>query len=338
MKKWYDAVAEHGDIVVSTRVRLARNLRDLPFEGKMTETQQLELGERAKKALQGESSGNTEWSFLSMQELGDMERLSLVERRLVSRSFLERPKNKLLALSKEDAVSVMVNEGDHIRIQALAGGLELSGAYAACDRIDDQLNRRFSYAFDERLGYLTANPVDLGTGLRASVFLHLPALERSQIIPRIMKTVGRLGLTIASSYGEGTAVLGSTYQISNQVTLGLSEQIAIQNLENVALQIVASERGLRAELLKNNIDIIDEICRSYGLLKYARLLSSEEFYEHISNVRFGVAEHILDAPALTTLNRLENRVGPATVCAEANQNLTPEERNLHRAKIVREAI
>lgn len=340
MEKWYDRIAVNGDIVISTRVRLVRNLRNLPFEGKMTGAQQQELNERVKSALRSANLGNTagRWNFLSMQELSLLERQSLVERHLVSQNFLERPKHKLLALSEDESLSVMVNEEDHLRIQTLSGGMDLAGAYSLCDKLDDLLNERLDYAFDDRLGYLTANPVDLGTGLHASVILHLPALERSQVIPQLMKTVSRLGLTIRGSYGDGTTVVGATYQLSNQVTLGLSEQTAIKNLENVAGQIIASERALRSELLKNNIDLIDEICRSYGLLKHARLLSSNEFHHHISNVRFGVSERILDALSLETINALMSHIGMATVCADANQDLSPKERDLQRAKIVREAL
>ncbi len=338
MEKWYNRIAENGDIVVSTRIRLARNLSSFPFEGQMTPSQQAELNTLVKAALQSEESVHTKWNFLSIQSLTSMERISLAERGLISRRFLEQPKNRMLALSEDEGLSIMVNEEDHIRLQSIVGGMDLSGAYAACDRLDDILDGKLIYAFDDRLGYLTASPTSLGTGLRASVMLHLPALERSNVIPQLMKTVGRLGLTIRGAYGEGTAIVGATYEMSNQVTMGLSEETAIRNLENVVQQVIASERALRKDVLQNNIEIIDEICRSYGVLKYARLLSSNEFYTHISNVRFGISERILDSVTLETVNALLNRVGAATVCAEENQELNPRERDLYRAKIVREAL
>ena len=338
MEKWYDKTADNGDIVISTRIRLLRNIRTLPFEARMSSGQKTALNELTVAALQEEDSVNTKWRFLPMQEMTSTERVSLAERNLISRSFLEQPKHKMLALSGDESLSVAVNGEDHIRIQVLGGGMDLPGAYLAAGHIDDVLDERLGYAFDERLGYLTASPADLGTGMCVCVIMHLPALEHSKIIPQLMQTVGRMGLAIRGSFGEGGSALGACYEISNQVTLGLSEETAIKNLENVALQIIESERVLRKEMLKNNIDIIDEICRSYGILKYARLLSAEEFYEQISNVRFGVAEHIISGVTLTSINRLFHMVGAATIRAEENQELSPKERDHHRAKIVREAL
>lgn len=338
MEKWYDKTADNGDVVISTRIRFLRNTKGLPFEARMSSEQKTALNEMTAAALREENSVNTKWSFLPMQELTAAERVSLAERNLVSRSFLEQPTYKMLAISKDEALTVAVNGEDHIRIQALCGGMDLSKTYAAASRIDDILDERLGYAFDERLGFLTASPADLGTGMYVCIVMHLPALERSKIIPQLMQTVGRMGLAIRGSFGEGGSSAGACYEVSNQVTLGLSEETAIKNLENVAAQIIESERALRKELLKNNIDIIDEICRSYGILKYARLLSSGEFYEQISNVRFGVAERIISGVSLTSVNRLFHLIGAATIQAEENQELNPKERDHHRAKIVREAL
>jgi len=338
MEKWYKQHAEDDDIVISTRIRLARNLKSLPFKEKISRAQQTELNQRVKDALKRANPGDNKWSFFYLHELSDLEQLSLVERHLVSHTFIENPENKLLALSEDHAASIMVNEEDHLRLQALHSGLSLSEAYTACDRLDDLLDESLDYAFDGYLGYLTVCPTNLGTGMRASVMLHLPALERSQIIPQLIKTVSRLGLTIRGTYGEGTSVVGSTYQISNQVTLGLSEATAIGNLKGVVRQIIESERAARKEIVENNIDVVDEICRSYGVLKYAKLLSGNEFYEHISNVRLGASEGILEGVSVGTLNELLNRVGTATLCAASGQRLNPKERDYSRAKIVREAL
>lgn len=338
MEKWYQKRGKDDDIVISTRIRLARNLRSLPFIEKMTKNQQLELNERVKDALEHSNPGDNKWHMISLQELSDSQQMSLVERHLVSHTFIEQPENKLLILSEDNGTSIMVNEEDHLRIQTLCSGLDLEGTYEACSRIDDLLDEQLDYAFDDTLGYLTVCPTNLGTGLRASVMLHLPALERTQIIPQLIKTVSRLGLTIRGTYGEGTGVVGATYQVSNQVTLGLSEETAISNLQNVVRQIIENERAARKEILKNNIDIIDEICRSYGVLKYARLLSGNEFYSHISNVRLGVSENILQKTSIETLNTLLNQVGTATLCAASGQTLNPKERDFSRAKIVRDAL
>ena len=338
MEKWYGSTGPDGDIVISTRIRLARNLRSLPFKEKITKKQQSELNDRVRDSLKRANLGENKWSLLYLQELDDLERLSLVERHLVSHSFIEEPENKLLILSEDQAVSVMVNEEDHLRLQTLASGLSLEPAYEACSRLDDLLDESLDYAFDDVLGYLTVCPTNLGTGLRASVMLHLPALERAQIIPQLIKSVSRLGLTIRGSYGEGTGVVGATYQVTNQVTLGLSEKTAISNLQNVVRQIIENERAVRKELLKNNIDIIDEICRSYGVLRHARLLTGNEFHSHASNVRLGISEGVLDGVSIPTMNALLNRVGTATICAGHGQRLNPKERDYARAKVVRDAL
>lgn len=338
MEKWYEHAAQNADVVISTRIRIARNLSGLPFEGKLLPEQQKELVRLVREALERQNSGNTNWRFLDMEKLSRLERKSLLEQRLISQDFVEHPVNRLLAITEDDSLSVLVNDADHIRIQAFAGGMDLTGAYHRCDQLDDYLGSIFTYAFDGQLGYLTAYPTDLGTGLRASVMLHLPALEHAQIVPQLVKTVGRLGLTIRGAYGDGSRISGATYQLENQLTLGLSEETAISNLQNVIEQILSSERNLRKELLKNNIEIIDEICRSYGILKYAQLLSTEEFYERLSSVRFGVAEKILDGVQIETLNTLLTKIGVAALCAEANENLSPMERDFHRAQLVRNAL
>lgn len=338
MKKWYEKTTENGDVVISTRIRLARNLKNLPFKDRITPEQQQLLNESVKNALEQANFGDNSFEFLHLSELSDLEQLALVEQHLVSHNFIENPENKTLALSQDESVSIMVNEEDHIRIQSITGGLDLAGAFETCNRIDDVLDELLDYAFDPKLGYLTVCPTNLGTGLRASVMLHLPALERSQMIPQLMKTVSRLGLTIRGSYGEGSAVVGATYQISNQVTLGLSEETAIENLQNVVLQVIESERAARKEILQNNIDVIDAICRSYGVLRHARLMSSEEFYEQLSNLRLGVSEHIIERVTIEKLNFLLNSVGTATLCVGANQRLNPMERDFNRAKLIRETL
>lgn len=338
MKKWYEKQGNQSDIIISTRVRLARNLKNFPFRNKMTSSQQIELNNMVKSVLEKANLNENSFSFLYIDELSDMEQLSLVEKHIVSHDFIENPQNRMLATTKDNSISVMVNEEDHIRIQVLENGLNLKNAYDICNKIDDLLDAELEYAFDDKLGYLTVCPTNLGTGLRASVMLHLPALETSQIIPQLISTVSKLGLTIRGTYGEGTRAIGSTYQLSNQVTLGLSEENAIDNLQNIIDQIIDSEKATRTEVLKNNIDVVDEICRSYGILKSAMLMSSNEFFEHISNVRLGISEKIITGLDITTINKLENSIGTASLCMKNHKRYTPKERDINRAKIIREIL
>lgn len=338
MEMWYKKLTEQNDIVISTRVRLARNIRSLPFKSKLSTTTQIELNDKVMQALVNANLGENSFRFVFLDKLNDLEQLALVEKHIVSHNFIENPKNKMVAITKDDSISIMVNEEDHIRIQVLASGLSLKDTYDVCNKIDDLLDSQLEYAFDERLGYLTVCPTNLGTGLRASVMLHLPALEKSLIIPQLISTVSKLGLTIRGTYGEGTKAIGATYQLSNQVTLGLSEQTAIENLENIIMQIIESEKATRKDVLKNHIDIADEIFRSYGILKYAQLMSSNEFYEHISNLRLGISENVIKDVKITAINELLNYIGTASICVIDGAGYNPKERDYNRAKLIRKLL
>lgn len=338
MEKWYKKTSEQDDIVVSTRVRLARNLEQFPFKSHMSSQQEVQLNDLVKQALEKANLGDNGFDYIYLEELSELEQLALVEKHLISHNFIENPENKMVAITKDNSISIMVNEEDHIRMQVLESGLNLKRAFEICNLIDDLLDEQLEYAFDDRLGYLTVCPTNLGTGLRASVMLHLPALEKSQIIPQLISTVSKLGLTIRGTYGEGTKAIGSTYQLSNQVTLGLSEQTATQNLENVIMQIIDSEKATRKEVLKNNIEVVDEIFRSYGILKNAVLMSSNEFYEHMSNVRLGISENIIKNINVVSINELLNLIGTASICVADNKRYSPQERDYNRAKLIKQIL
>lgn len=338
MEKWFKDITTQNDIVVSTRVRLARNIKSLPFQSKLSSESQLELNKTVRQALEKANLGENKFRFVYLETLNDLEQLALVEKHLISHNFIRNSKNKMVAITNDDSISIMVNEEDHIRIQVLESGLSLKSTYDICNKIDDLLDEQLEYAFDERLGYLTVCPTNLGTGLRASVMLHLPALEKSKIIPQLISTVSKLGLTIRGTYGEGTKAIGSTYQLSNQVTLGLSEQTAIDNLENVTMQIIESEKATRKEVIKNNINLVDEIYRSYGILKNAILMSSNEFFEHISNIRLGISEKIINDINIVTVNELLNYIGTASICVLDGKGYNSQERDFNRAKLIRKSL
>lgn len=335
MSKWYELPAPHEDIVLSSRIRLARNLSDFPFESRMSDDQRRQLADKVKAALQDIPVGGTPLSFVEMESLDEIKRYAMVERHEVSREFVKNPKNRMLGLSADESVSIMVNEEDHLRIQVMANGLNLSSAFQLCNEIDDALDAKVDYAFDEKLGYLTTCPTNLGTGLRASVMVHLPALEKSGLMNQLTATINKLGLTIRGTYGEGSKVLGSIYQISNQITLGITEQDAIQNLESIVLQVIENEKHARESLLNDKHRLEDVVCRSLGALRYARLLSSKEFFEEVSNVRLGISLGVIHDVEIPRLNRLMTLTGSASVCEREGKNLSPQDRDFVRAGIVR---
>lgn len=338
MKKWYDTTGKNGDIIISSRVRLARNLSAYRFLDRMDSQQQQELNRAVTDKLKELNLGENKLNFLWTDQLSGDQRQSLVERHLASPDFIRRG-NNVLALSEDNSISIMINEEDHLRIQVIVPGFDLEKAYETANQCDDFLNESFEYAFDERLGYLTTCMTNLGTGLRASVMMHLPALEAAGALNSIVNTVSKLGLTIRGTFGEGSSVYGSVYQISNQITLGISEEQAIENLKNVVNQILFSENEARKNLLARNLLALeDKIYRSYGILKYARAITSEELYNLLSDVRLGVSMGILSGVRLETLNHLLASCGESTLRLSAEKDSPSYDCSKQRADFIRAAL
>ncbi len=334
MIKWYEKSGAQGDAVISTRLRLARNIREYPFPAKLNADQRQKVEQAVKDAVMNcVDSIDKNFRFLNMEDLSQTEAVSLVERHLVSPEFISDRKGRGLILTDDECISIMINEEDHLRIQVMQEGLSLNEAYDLADRLDSMLNGRLDFAFDERLGYLTQCPTNLGTGMRASLMLHLPALQESGTMGRIAANLSKLGLAIRGTYGEGTEPVGAMYQLSNQVTLGLSEREAIQNLSSIAMQLVSQERTAREALVKN-IETQDAIFRSAGILQNARMLSNEEFMKLISNVRLGISAGLITNISYDAVNSLIVQVQPATIMLPGQQKLTPAQRDALRAEIV----
>ncbi len=339
MIKWYQTQGPDNGIVLSSRIRLARNIVDFPFHSKISFEQREQLNQKVAAALENINLGENKLRFYKLDELSQLKRYSLVEQHEISREFAAKPEHRMLVLSEDHSISIMVNEEDHLRIQVITNGLDLAKAYQLCNQIDDVLDETLTYAFDEKLGYLTSCPTNLGTGLRASVMMHLPALEQTGLISQLTSTINKLGLTIRGTYGEGSSVIGSIYQISNQITLGITEQDAIQNLESVARQIIESEEKARENLRNQDSRQLEDIVfRSLGTLKYARLLSGNDFFKAVSNVRLGVSMGIIPDLSYTKLNELMNLTGTATICDRAGKQLPPEERDYVRSAVIREKL
>lgn len=338
MSKWYLQSGVDSDCVISTRVRLARNLTDFPFPDHMTVEQKREVSRQVHDALmQSNSPIAKEFDFLDMEQCPPAQAVSMVERHLVSPEFIRDCEGRALLMTHDESVSIMLCEEDHLRIQVMKPGLDLKGAFELADRIDSLLDERLSYAFDDRLGYLTQCPTNLGTGMRASVMLHLPALQERGAIGQLANTVSKLGLTIRGFYGEGSDPQGALYQLSNQVTLGISESAALQNLHGIAQQVITQERTARKALVADP-RVEDRIFRSYGVLSTARLLSSQELMTLLSNVRLGIAEKLLCSISLDTIAELMIEGQPGNLTVLAKEDLSPDQRDAFRAKFVREHL
>lgn len=285
MAKWYESSV--SPITVSTRVRLARNLSDVPFPGAMSSSQMLETNKKIADTLcYGNSVLSKELKCIEMDKLSEVEALGMVERHIISPNFAKNRQGRMLILSADEDISIMLGEEDHIRIQVLLPGFQLEKAYDIADKIDTLLAENLSIAFDDELGFLTECPTNLGTGLRASVMLHLPAVEQSGEINQISQAVSKIGLTVRGTYGEGSKCAASLYQLSNQVTLGLTEKAAIQNLSTITKQIIEKEQKARESL--NELTLSDYVFRAWGILKNARLLSTKEMMELASRVKLGI--------------------------------------------------
>ncbi len=334
MSKWYIGAGEQNDIVISTRIRFARNIAEYPFPCKLDTRSRTKLNTMVRDAV--ESDNKYGLRFVEMKTLAGFEAASMAERHIISPEFASDANGRAMLISPDEDICIMLCEEDHIRLQVMRPGFALDEAYAVADAIDDSLNSKFDFAFDSRIGYLTQCPTNLGTGMRASVMLHLPCLTMNGGISRLINTVSKLGLTIRGAFGEGSKAVGDMYQLSNQITLGISEAAAIGNLKSITLQICAQERAAREELLKS-IDTEDEIFRAYGLLKWARLLSTDELMQNLSLVRLGSVAGKLEVP-LKTVNELMVSLQPATINAKAGQRLKPRERDFERAKAVREKL
>lgn len=327
-----------SDVVISTRVRLARNLKDYPFPCKLNAQGREKVIESVHKAISESNSAVAgDFQFIELKTLSPGECVSLVERRLVSPEFISDTTGRALLLSKDESLSIMVNEEDHIRLQVIQKGLSLESAYDIADKLDTLLDENLEFAFDSKLGYLTQCPTNLGTGMRASVMLHLPALEKSRAVSRIAGNLSKLGLTIRGAHGEGTDPKGALYQLSNQVTLGISEKAAIENLKNITLQLVAQEEQAR-ERLCQSIDIRDAISRSLGILRNALVISHDEALNLLSNVRLGIVSGQITDVTADTVDALMTEVEPATLTVRSKKALSAHERDIERAALLQKRL
>ena len=336
--KWYEKNGKDGEVVISTRVRFARNLEEYPFPIRASANIKKEITEKVKDAvLNNNSVIATRFSCINMDNIDMGSKVSLVERHLVSPEFISGGDDKTLLLLDDESVSIMINEEDHIRLQVMTEGFDLDKAYELASRIDTLLDERLKFAFSERLGYLTQCPTNLGTGMRASVMLHLPALRATKAMRKIAENLTKLGLTIRGAYGEGTDPVAGMYQLSNQISLGISEKTAIDNLKNITRQLIDRELKARQAICAQTA-VQDKIYRSEGTLRFARLITCDEALKCLSDIRMGVTAGLVKNVSLETINRLLVEIQPATLMSREGKALEPSERDEKRASLIRENL
>lgn len=334
MSSWYTTHAPEDDIAVSTRIRLARNLSGLPFPARMTPEQRRELNLKVKNAvLQSNTPFAKSLKYIDMADVPQTEIAAMVERHIISPEFAEENADRAIIISADESISIMIGEEDHVRIQVILGGLQLEKAYDTAEQLDSLLYNELHFAFDRSLGFLTECPTNLGTGLRASVMLHLPVTESNGEISSIAETVGKIGFTVRGMYGEGTKASASMYQVSNQITLGISEKNAIDNLKIITAQLIDKERKARNGL--NKIKLEDMCFRALGTLQNSRILSSKEMMDLLSRIKLGISIGIIKTDVLPIKLFIE---GQPNMLMKKYGQLEPEERDIYRAAFMRDAL
>jgi protein arginine kinase len=340
MSRWMKDGGPEDDIILTSRIRIARNLHDVPFPTLQTDVHADEVIHAVKNALNSTAVRRLgDFEFARCRDMSALDRQVLVEKHLISKELAEQVRHGALALGKDEVMSIMVNEEDHLRIQVIMPGLRLHEAWQLANAMDDALEGQLSYAFDDRFGYLTACPTNVGTGIRASVMMHLPGLVISGNISRMLSAVSQVGLTVRGLYGEGSDAVGNIFQVSNQVTLGETEEEIIGNLFSVVHQLIDNERSARRLLLQQNRDALeDRVCRSFGILAHARRMDSKETLQRLSDVRLGIDLGIIKGVSSGILKELMVMTQPAFLQKYYGQELSPGERDIRRAALVRERL
>lgn len=334
--KWYDEIKNSDDIVISSRVRLARNLSDFAFPGRLDEGSSKKVALCVKQALENNYDGKL--TYTEMNKNKDREKL--VEEHIISPNFAEDDEiYTYLVTNDNDTLSIMINEEDHVRIQAIFPGFDIENAYRTANDADDAIIKGCNVAYDEKLGFLTSCPTNLGTGMRASVMMHLPSLSAFGYIKSIVNLMNKIGLTVRGMYGEGSGASADMYQLSNQVTLGISESDTISKLKSAVKQIVDKERELRKKLFDGtSSEMLDRLWRSYGTLKYCRKIDTSEAGNLISNIRLASTCGIIPSLKEKNLIKLLFEIMPAHIISRFPEAQDANLRDKYRADIIREFL
>jgi protein arginine kinase len=334
--EWLSGDGPKRQIVVSSRVRLARNLSGKPFPGWAKRSERMEVLERIRPVVEALPEMPDAYAQ-NLQELTALERQLLVERHLISREHAAKGAGSAVVMNVEQTLSFMINEEDHLRMQAIRCGLQLKEAYDMIDRADIELERQLDFAFHEQLGYLTACPTNVGTGMRASAMLHLPALVMSDQVNQIINSVNKIGLAVRGLHGEGTEAMGNLFQVSNQATLGESESEIIDRLSRVIEQVVEHEQNARLMLVERRpATVFDQVGRAYGVLLHAHSMASKEALNLLSVIKLGVDLGLFEEPARLLVDELLIETQPAHLQKGAQaQKMSADERDTLRAGLIR---
>jgi protein arginine kinase len=337
---WMQEEGPDSDIVLSSRIRLARNFANEAYPLLADADKLEEIRDFFKTNYENQSFQNYhDFAFIAINDLSAIEKRVLVEKHLISPHLVKNAETSAVLISENEQVSVMINEEDHIRIQLYFPGFQLTEGLEKVFEFDDWLEEKINYAFDESRGYLTSCPTNVGTGLRASVMMHLPALAMTKQINRMIPAINQLGLVVRGIYGEGSEAQGNIFQISNQITLGKSEQDIVEDLQSVVRQLITHERNARSRIQdQNSTKLEDRIYRSYGVLENARIIESKEAAQCLSNVRLGIDLGLIERVSRNILNELMTLTQPGFLQHYQKQTLTANQRDILRATLIRERL
>ncbi len=342
---WYKETGPKQDMVISGRIRIARNLKGVSFPHRLTGTEAEEVAEQIvrvfpKEDLQaGQQGDDPKWRLVDLLTLDDLSKRTMVERYLISSGMLATAPGKKLIVDAAENKSLMIMEEDHIRAQVITAGFAPDKAYRELTELTNMLEQKLNLAWDDDFGFLTACPTNTGTGMRVSVMMHLPGIIRTNKLPHLAEMLGKTGYVVRGAHGEGSKAEGDRVQISNQITLGISEKEILAKLERLTEQIIDSEAKTRKELLLTHERVLaDEVWRAYGILTNARSISQEEATDLLSRLRLGVALGFVEGIAFPTITELEMSIGRATVQRYVGESLDARDRDEMRAKIIRQVL
>lgn len=329
---WYKQISTDSDVVISSRVRFARNIYEYKFPHIMEKDDLLKIISIVENSID-----KNNYKLLRLKDIDKTTKASLVEQHLVSKEFILN-EDAAIVTNEDSTIVAMINEEDHLRIQSFESGFNIDKCYDKLVEFTNQLNKKLKFAHSDKYGYITACPTNLGSGMRASVMLHLPALYKVGILPELFNQVASIGVSIRGLYGENTVGEGYIYQVSNQKTLGISDRDIISNLEVIVMSIVEQERKARQILLKSSINIEDEVYRAYGILKNARLITDEEAIKLLSKLRLGVAMNIINDIDLKKVQSIMQDIEPNTLKLLLKKDLSKSEEESNRAEYIRKEI
>lgn len=336
MLNWYLQSGKESDVVLSTRIRLARNIKDIPFPTKYGKKDAEQIIQKMEEVLPSIGYG---LKLIRLRDMDNITKLSLIEKHIISPDFaVDEDDVRAILMNEEENICIMINEEDHLRIQVLSSGLELENSLNFAIEIDEKIEKLVNYAFQEKYGFLTSCPTNVGTGLRASVMVHLPALTMTGNINKVLEVVNDFGMNIRGIYGEGSKSQGNIYQISNKQSLGISEQEIIKNLKAITEKIIEQERLARKYLGKNAIELEDRVYRAYGIIANCRKMTSEEAKKLLSDVKLGVDLGIIKELTDLKINKLELYTKPANMQLYLGKQLESYERDIKRAEVIKNII